>query len=107
MAEFIDIPNPIEPSFRQRVTLDGADYQLDFEWNMRAGWFFAVSDADNVRITSPRQLVVQWDLMTGVVDDRKPPGKLGCFDLSGQYLDPGYEDLGTRCVVIYIPLAEL
>lgn len=104
--DFIQLPYPPVPFYSQRVTLDGADYTLKFEWNMRNGWFMGLSDASEEVIFEPKKLVVDWDLLRNVTDERKPPGALVLFDSSYQGLDPGYEELDQRCVLTYIPLAQ-
>lgn len=105
--EFISLPSPPVPSYTQRVPLDGADYLIEIRWNQRDGWYIGLSDAAGDRIASPRKMVNQWDLLAGVVDERKPPGKLVLFDSTGELDDPGYEDLDQRHFLCYITLAEV
>lgn len=102
------IPIPKDkPFFARRVTLDGDDYQIRFEWNMRAGWFVALADADGVPIFAAKRIVPGWDLLRGSSDARRPRGGLYVVDSVGTNAQPGFTDLGTRHDVVYITEAEL
>lgn len=103
----IRVPSPIKPFFSTRVTLDGADFILRFEWNSRSGWFLGIADQDNVAISSPTKISPDWDLLGHETDDRRPPGALVAFDTQGEGAKVGYEDLGVRHRLIYLTEAEL
>ncbi len=106
-----------KPFSVQRRTLDGVKYTLHIEWNMRAGWFLGLSDADDVPIFELRKMVTDTDLLDGYrFDERCPPGRLFLVDTTGRQREPGYEDLvsgpnesdleGTHALV-YAELADL
>jgi hypothetical protein len=83
-----------KPFAVQRRTFDGIKYTLHIEWNMRAGWFLGLSDADDLPIFDLRKLVTESDLLAGYRhDERCPPGKLFLVDTTGLKREPGYEDL--------------
>jgi hypothetical protein len=105
--DFIPLPETPRPFFTFRKDLDGADYFFKVEWNQRSGWYLGLSDAEGEVIFSPKKLAVNWNLLRTVTDDRRPPGMLKLLDLSEQNLECGYNDLGQRCVLVYVPLAEL
>lgn len=108
--DFIQLPSPPVPFYSQRVTLDGADYTLSFEWNMRDGWYMGMSDANDEVIFAPRKMVVNWNFLRNVTDDRKPPGALVLMDQTtdedGRATRPGYLDLDQRCVLFYLTASE-
>lgn len=110
--DFIQLPTPPKPFYSQRVTLDGADFTLTFEWNMRSGWYLSMADANDEVIFSGTKLVVNWNLLRTVTDERKPPGMLKLIDtatddITGEAADPGYYDLDQRCKLIYLSADEL
>jgi hypothetical protein len=95
------------PSFRFQVELDGASYSFDFAWNWRdEGWYFTLADANGDAIASGSRLVVNSPLAR-TSDTRRPPGVLLAVDTTGQHADPGYADLGKRCLLLYVPEAEV
>jgi hypothetical protein len=105
--EMIPLANPPEPLYQLRTALDGVDYILRLEYNMRDGWYLGISDELGEPITSPHRLVVGFDLLDGVVDERRPPGMLMLLDMSDSGTEAGYEDLDARCLLTYYPLAEV
>lgn len=105
-VQVIQLPKPIVPSVTLKAQLDGADYIIDVRWNMRGGWFIGVSDAAGVPITAPRRAVINWNLMSGCTDVRRPPGVLALMDTSGTKAECGYADLGVRCELQYFSVEE-
>jgi hypothetical protein len=95
------------PSYTLRVPIDGADFVLRFEWMERAGWFVGMDDALGVTIFSPKRIVADWDLLQDVTDNRRPRGVLMGIDTTKYGLDPIYEDLGQRVVLVYFEEGEL
>lgn len=99
----------------QRTALDGADFTLTFRWSQRDGhWLLDVADAESVAIITGVCLVPNIDLLDGVIDTRRPPGKLAILDTTGALdADPGFSDIGTpgdegvRFVLVYFEAAEL
>lgn len=104
------------PSLSQVQTLDGTEYILHIEWNMRGGWFLGLSDANDDTIFSPRQMTVGSDLLASIrYDARCPPGQLIIVDFTAQDIEPGYldlvagasqADLQGRVGLIYVPLDD-
>jgi hypothetical protein len=90
----------------QRVTLEGVDYYINLSWNMRAGWFIGMADQDGVAIFSPKRLTPDWDLLGHITDDRRPRGELYCLDTTAQRAEPGFDDLGSRHVLLYLTAEE-
>lgn len=105
--DFFRAPKPAVPFFSQRVVLDGVEYILDIEWNQRKGWFFSLADAATEEpLITGKRMVVDWPLLYGCTDERKPPGVLMLIDASGQSRSAGYDDLDERCLIAYIPYDE-
>jgi hypothetical protein len=92
-VQVLSIPKDT-PTYRWTQTLNDVDYQLELRWNMRAGWFLSMADRLGDPIFAPRRVVADWDLLLGSRHDaRCPPGVLAALDLTGQSIDPGYNDL--------------
>lgn len=98
-----------KPFSSVRVTLDGADYVVRLEWNMRLGWLLALADQDGDPIFAPKRLLPDWNLLRFVTDDRRPRGRLWAWDTSGTGEPPGYDELGEsrRVRLTYTPEADL
>lgn len=105
--DFLPVLETPKPFYEFIVDLDGSDYLIRLEWNQRSGWYLGLSDAEASPIFSPRKLVVDTNLLRTITDDRRPLGMLKLLDMSDQHLECGYEDLGQRCLLVYIPLAEV
>jgi uncharacterized protein DUF6983 len=104
------------PNLSQNQTLDGTDYIFHVKWNMRGGWFFGLSDANDDTILSPRQMTVGSDLLAPArFDARCPPGQLFVIDFTGKDIEPAYldlvagatqTDLQGRVGLVYVPLDD-
>lgn len=103
------IPTDTElASYRMTVTLDGSDYVLDFEWSQReACWYVSLLDQNEAPIAMGIKIVVEWDLLRLCVNDARPLGKLVAHDTSGQGLDAGFDELGTRVELLYFEAADV
>jgi hypothetical protein len=100
--------SPDDPFSTQRTTLDGVEYAFRFLWNTREGhWYMTLSDSAESPIASSRKIVVDWDLLRGVIDDRKPPGLIVAIDTSEQGIDPGQTELGERVLLTYFDAEEV
>lgn len=96
-------------SWSQRTALDGVDFTLTFRWSQRDGhWLMDIADAERSPIRSGMLLAPNVDLLAGVIDSRRPAGKLAVLDATGALdVDPGFADLGERFVLVYFTAAEL
>jgi len=94
--------------YQQVTTLDGVDYVLTFALNLRDSyWYLDVADQDGSPIATNIKVLVNWDLLRRCVDERKPKGMLMAHDTTGQGLDPGPTDFGTRVQLLYLAQAEV
>lgn len=102
------------PHFRQRVTLDGAEYIMTFEWNQRAEkWYWSLAASDETKILTGVKLVADYPLLTlARWHDQCPDGEIYALDNSGQGLDPHLLDLASedgstpRVQVVYVTAEE-
>lgn len=96
-------------SWSQRTALDGVDYTFTFRWSQRDGhWLLDLADAERVAIRSGMLLAPNVDLLAGVIDTRRPAGKLAVLDTTGALdVDPGFADLGDRFVLVYLTADEV
>ena len=96
-----------ESHVEQRVTLDGRDYVLRFDWNQRDGhWFLGIYDPNGSAIITGLKLVANWKLLGARTETLRPPGELLVLDLQTPVVDPGFADLGARHVLVYVEQAE-
>lgn len=94
--------------YQQVTTLDGVDFVLTFALNLRDSyWYVDVADQDGVPIATGIKIVVNWDLLRRCIDERRPKGQLIAIDTTGQGLDPGPDDFGTRVQLLYLSEAEV
>lgn len=92
------------------VQLDGATYGLELRWNQRAlGWFLSIFDVSGNLLLSGRRLVVGWGLIARFKkwNASLPPGDFIVVDSTGEGLEPGLDELGTRVKLVYIEAQEL
>ena len=96
-------------SYSQRVTLDGSTYNLEFNWNGRAGaWYMSIYAEDGAPLLLSRKLSTNCPLLKKYrFVDGLPPGELMATDPSNSIDYAGYEELGPgRGVVLYYFDAE-
>ena len=90
------------------VELEGVVFGLEFYWNARdASWYLTILDAEGVPLLSSRKLVLDLPLTARYRDLRLPRGEFVVLDTTGQGLEAGLKDLGTRVLLVYVPSTEL
>ena len=95
-------------SYVQKTSLDGQTYTLEFRWNAREEfWYMNLLTADEDPIAMGIKLVSDWSLLRRVTDPRKPPGALMAIDTTTSGVDAGFDELGTRVMLLYFDEAEL
>ncbi len=97
------------------ITLDGIQYTFEFYWNGRANsgltavgtsgsWFFSLYDVSGnlliagIRVVLDLPLLFRYTAVEGL-----PAGVLCAQDTSGQELEAGQNDLGSRVHLNYFP----
>lgn len=106
----LQIPTSAElPSYVQRVTLEGREYVLAFDWNEREGrWFLDLLDNEETPLAVGLKVVVGFPLLRRrKTDPRLPPGDFIAIDSSDTGRDPGFGELGGRVALCYLEAAEL
>ena len=102
-----DASDPNRYDFIQQADLDGSTYSLRFRWNGDSGgWYLDILAADKTPILCGSRLVVNFPIGSRFRDLGLPPGRIFALDTTGQGIDPGEEDLGTRVQVYYFDAAE-
>lgn len=95
---------PLVPSigdYTFGTTLDGTQYGFRARWNDRDNsWYLDVARQDLTPIASGMRVVLGANLGCTSTDPFFQTYALTPIDLSNQYLDAGYDDLGTRVVVV-------
>ena len=101
---------PLQPStadYTFGVTIDGNHYFMHVYWNDRdAAWYFDMAASDETPIISGVKIVLGTLLGRTAA---KPPfstGVLGVYDNSGKMLDAGFDDLGSRVTMKWLPTTQ-
>jgi len=111
----INLPAPNlsapEPAMEVTAVLDGVNCTLRLQWQEADSlWRMRVLDDQGNVVMGDVVLVADWPLHAWRVRSlRNPPGLFIVRDTSGRGLNPGLTDLGdgARCVLWYVPLAEV
>jgi hypothetical protein len=104
--EQIEIPNGIS-DFTFRTLLEGAPFTFRMRWNMRSGWYIGCTAADGVTLFSPRRAVCDWNILTGITDNRCPRGLLMLLDNTEQHVEAGLNDLNKSHFLVYLTAADM
>ncbi len=97
-----------EPFSNLRLLLDGAEYTVRCEYNMRSGWYVGVTSPDGTVLSRPRKAVPYVPLLAGIVSEQRPRGKLLVVTLDANDTSkPSLADMGRTHFLAYIPEAEL
>lgn len=103
MADIFEIPITSEdPSFKIRVTLDGRDFVLSFNFNTRMKrWTIGYYDAEENPIVVGVAMNIDSSLLRLYVQEELPPGEMILYDTSEKQIECGRDELGGRCVLLY------
>lgn len=102
--------------YQETVTLDEVSFDFVFRWNNRDDcWYLSIFDptvaeavdGSRIPIIGSIPVLVGWALLAQYRMRERPLGDLVAFDTSGQELDPGRRDLGSRVLLIYYTAAEI
>jgi hypothetical protein len=94
-------------SFRYRITLDRAVWDVQIAWNTRdERWFLYLRDAqENLIASCPLKL--NDDLFRRYSLEGAPPGLFALVDPSGGVDECGRDELGTRCQLVYVEAGDI
>lgn len=109
MLELDLTPDADKPFFILRSTLDGKDYDFDFQWGSRRSlWTLTVRTAAQEVLVQSRVLRHGNNILNRCHSANKPPGVLFCWSNTPADLTaPGVGDLGGRVSIYYGSAAEL
>lgn len=92
-----------------RTTLDGLDYQLEFDWSTREDrWYLTLRDSQGGLLMGATKLVCNVPLLRYRRHiEGTPPGELAVTTISPDPSPPGFYDLGpdVRCQLVYFEAA--
>lgn len=95
-------------AFRYRIRLGDTHYRLRYVWSGRtASWYISIATEDGAPIVAGRRLVIGVPLFARHQDPRLPDGDFLALDLSGQDLEAGRDDLGSRVVLWFVGRDEI
>jgi hypothetical protein len=84
------------------VPLDGVDYEFNFQFNDREGfWYFDLLNLEGEYIRSGVKVVVNIPLIMRCRDEGRPPGELICIETLTEVTEPGLNDLGVFDLFAY------
>lgn len=96
------------PHYALACELEGVTYTFEFLWNDRDGaWYVQVGDGEENPLTGMIRVVLGKSFLSQYSDPALPPGALVAKDTSGQNVDPGLLDLGSRVQVWYVDSASV
>lgn len=105
----VEIPIAEDSAFwRQRTSLDGVDYWLDFAYNQRADcWYLSIFTVDDVAIVRSIKLVSNRPLLRRYRHLDVPPGEIMAIDTTRAVAAAGYRQLGKTVKLLYVEASEL
>lgn len=107
MAELIPFTTG-DNNYRLAVPLDGTIYLFDVRWNSSdASWYMNILTEDEVSIADGVKLVLGNALGKHNPNLFFQSHLLKLVDTSGKNRDAGYDDLGTRVVLLHELLTSL
>jgi hypothetical protein len=109
MSGLIVATSPVvnRTSYSQTITLEGATFGLQFDFNQRCcSWYMHLADANGVDIYNGVKLVCGMFLLgSRCKDPRRPAGDFFCLSSTTDASPPGLLDLlpaTGRCTLMYV-----
>jgi hypothetical protein len=88
--------------------LDQSDYALTFRWSDRgSAWYMDITDTAGDLLLSGVRLSLGVGLLSRFSDYRLPAGEFITLDTSGQGVEAGRQDLGSRVRLYYVENEDL
>lgn len=93
--------------YRFRANLSGGLFSFEFQWNARdSSWSVAISDATGNLLLS-KKIALNTPLTYRYSNPALPKGEFLAIDTSGQNVEPGLTDLGSRVLFTFTDAADL
>lgn len=106
-----DITIPFQPSLANYsfgCAINDVTYLFEVRWNDRAlAWYFSLAETDTTPIISGIKIVLGAYLGRQCSHDLFKGGVFVAVDTSGKEAEAGFDDMGVRVIVKYIPVLEL
>lgn len=97
-----------DPQYTFLTRLETVPVVFEIRWNDRDKlWHFSLLDDDGNAYFGALRIILGLNLWERCLDPRRPPGALVAYDTSGQGIEAGYADLGTRVQLLYVTSDEL
>jgi len=94
---------PENASFTQTIAIENATYKLRIYWNVRDEyWYFSLFLPDNTPVLCGIKMPVNYTLISSFFGKNVPRGDFMLFDESGNNEPCGRDELGDRCIFLYI-----
>ena len=101
------IPTFDTASYSEEVTLDEAQYRLDFHYTFRGDyWVVDILDRDLNPLVMGVKVVPSYELLAQYKHLAVPQGILMAVDVAAENLRIGRDDLPTRVDLVYMTEAE-
>lgn len=96
------------PYYSETVDLDGENFLLVFKWNVRdESWYLSMYQEDETPVAVGMRLVVGWNPIRRLIGTDAPLGALYVHDTTGTDEEAGFDELGTRVLVLYYDEDEI
>lgn len=97
-----------QPSYDFTITLSDVLYRVILRYKDRLDrWYLYLYDADDAPLLLGKKLSVDTELLAQYEIEGLPPGEIVLWDSSTAGAECGFEDLGVRCLLMYITPAEI
>lgn len=108
ISEYILPFQPSIPSYDFTTTIEGRSLIFLPRWNEReVAWFLDITEIDQTPIISGAKLVLGAFIGRESTHIMFRRGVLVCVDTTGNQQEAGYDDMGVRVLVKYIPGLDL
>lgn len=102
---------PLQPSvpwYRMTVPINDTPYLFDVKWNARdQAWYFDLYEVDETPIAFGIKIVLGISLGRRVQHPLMQHGAFVARDLSNQWIDAGFDDMGTRVQLRYFTVYDI
>lgn len=108
MSTFIIPTSQNLPFYSQSVILDGQTFITQFKWNDRdSAWYFSLYTEAGEGIVVGSRICVETPLLRRVSSESAPLGEIIAHDTLNTDVDPAFEELGTRVIMLYFDQEEM
>ena len=100
-------PVPVPNGWNSRFVLEDRTYWFEFRINDRDGfWYLRVGGGERVTELTAIKLVLGGDILRPYKYRDVPPGSLDVVDVTGAFIEPSYEDFGSRVILRYTEFVD-